>query len=456
MKNVLIPLLFLISLQSYGQLKPVFKQLRYDEDYTFLKADTAVGFYQKMKYTALSRDGNTYVSFGGDVRFQYYHVVNDEWGEQPDRNYGYVFSRYLGHADFHAGKYFRAFLQLQSGMANAKAATSPADENPLDLHQAFIDINLSGRSNSNFTIRLGRQELYYGSQRLISVREGPNTRHSFDGLKTTYTSQNQKTDFFFTHYVASKKGLFDDGFYKNTKLWGAYAVFNQVQLLQNVDLYYLGINKKTGIFDDGRGEELRHSGGTRIWGKTQDWRYDLEAVYQFGDFADKKIRAWTASAHIDYMLNHLKFKPELGLKTEVISGDARYGDGKMGTFNPLFPRGGYFGLAALIGPANLIDLHPSVNLTFSEKLSLDLDYDVFWRYSSNDGVYGPNAAMIYSGKGINSKFTGQQYSTVLGYESSPFLSFGAEFTWFKAGSFLQKAGPGKDILFACLTAEFKF
>jgi hypothetical protein len=64
--------------------------------------------------------------------------------------------------------------------------------------------------------------------------------------------------------------------------------------------------------------------------------------------------------------------------------------------------------------------------------------------------------MIYSGKGIGSKFTGQQYSAVFGYEASPFLNFGAEFTWFKTGPFLQKASPGRDLLFACLTAQLKF
>lgn len=224
MKNVLFLLLYSFSLPMYGQLKPSFRQLRYDEDYTFLKADTATGFYQKIKYTSLSKDSGTYLSFGGDVRFQYYHVVNDEWGRQPDKNYGYVFSRYLGHADFHAGKYFRAFLQLQSGMANGKAATSPADENPLDLHQAFFDLNLISQNHDHFTVRLGRQELYYGSQRLISVREGPNTRHSFDGIKTIFTTENQKTDFFYTHYVASKRDFLMINFIK-TQSFGASIPF---------------------------------------------------------------------------------------------------------------------------------------------------------------------------------------------------------------------------------------
>jgi hypothetical protein len=455
MKRFLLLLFLLGSLETYGQYAPI-KMLRYDENYAALKSDTTDNFYHELKFTPLSKSRNTYVSFGGDVRFQYYHVVNDEWGEQPDKNYAYVFSRYLGHADFHAGQHFRAFLELQSGMANAKASTSPADENPLDLHQAFFDLNLFPEKKNNLVIRIGRQELLYGSQRLISVREGPNNRHAFDGVKAMFSGVNYKTDFLYSHYVASKKGVFDDGYNKNVKLWGVYHVMNQVPFVQNADLYYFGFDKKSNAYDDGTGKELRHSVGTRIWGKSEHWRYDLEGIYQFGDFANKKISAWTASAHVDYVLNHLKFQPELGLKTELISGDRNFGDNKLNTLNPLFPRGGYFGLAALIGPANLVDLHPSVNFTFTEKLNLDLDYDVFWRYSSNDGVYGPNAALIYSGEGISDKFIGQQYSMAAEYETNPFLHFGCELTYFKTGDFLKKAGPGKNLLFLCLTAELKF
>ncbi|SDH40982.1 Alginate export [Dyadobacter soli] len=455
MKALLIVCFCLAPWWVAGQYAP-FKMLRYDEDYAFLKTDTSRNFYRKLKFTPLSKNGETYVSFGGDVRFQYYHVVNDEWGEQPDKNYGYVFSRYLGHADFHAGPHFRLFGELQSGMANAKASTSPADENPLDLHQAFFDVNLFRGKSRNVVFRVGRQELLYGSQRLISVREGPNNRHSFDGAKVMFSGKNVKTDLLYSHYVASKKGVFDDGYNKNVKLWGAYSVFNQVPGLQNVDLYYFGFDKKINSYDDGKGKEMRHSAGTRIWGKSQRWRYDLEAVYQFGDFAGKSVRAWTASAHVDYMLDHLVFEPELGLKTELISGDKRLGDNRMNTFNPLFPRGGYFGLAALVGPANLVDVHPSVTLNFTSKFNVDFDYDVFWRYSSQDGVYGPNAALIYPSSGIKDKFIGHQYAMVGEYVTSPFLHFGCELTYFVTGDFLRKAGPGKNLLFLCLTTEFKF
>ncbi len=403
----------------------------------------------------LSKDSSTYLNFGGDVRFQFFQVVNDEWGEQPDHNYGYVFSRFLGHADLHSGSYFRAFLELQSSMANAKPGTSAADENALDLHQAYVELNFPIQKDK-LTFRFGRQELSYGSQRLISVREGPNNRQAFDGAKAIFSASNYKADFFYTHYVAAQKGVFDDGFNKNTKLWGAYLVFNKIAVLQNIDLYYLGLRKKNAVYDEGKGNELRHSIGGRIWAKKEDWRYDAEGLYQFGDFEDKSIRAWTASVNIAYRFNGLNLKPEFGLKTELISGDARYGDEKLGTFNPLFPRGGYFGLAALIGPVNLFDVHPTVNLELADKLSLDLDYDLFWRYSRQDGVYGPNVGMIYSGKNITSKYIGQQYSAVFSYALNKSLNFASENTFFKAGDFLKQSGPGKDIFFACITVQYKF
>jgi hypothetical protein len=140
----------------------------------------------------------------------------------------------------------------------------------------------------------------------------------------------------------------------------------------------------------------------------------------------------------------------------LISGDRQYADNRLNTFNPLFPRGAYFGLAALIGPVNLFDVHPSVGLSLTKKITWNIDYDVFRRFSSHDGLYGPNAALIYSGKGISDKHIGEQLATDLVYTPNQFLYFRAEFTWFNSGSFLKQAGPGKDILFTGATVQVKF
>jgi hypothetical protein len=263
-------------------------------------------------------------------------------------------------------------------------------------------------------------------------------------------------DLFFTHSVAARKGLLNDGWNHTTKFWGAYVVKSKLPVLKNIDVYYLGLWKRASKFDDGMGKELRHSLGTRLWNTQGNWQYDFEALYQFGKFAGKDIAAWTASVSTSYRFNRVKLQPEVGLKTELISGDTHYEDTRLQTFNPLFPRGAYFGLAALIGPANLIDAHPSLSLNFSSKLNLNLDYDVFRRYNRNDGLYATNMSLIYSGKKTTEKDIGKQLAGSLVYTPNNFIYFRTEFTWFDAGKFLKEAGSGKDILFAGITTQLKF
>lgn len=459
MKQLLVSCLyFLIPVAGcLAQNIPAFKPLRYDENYSALKNDTSTNWYKQTKYSPLSERGDTYISFGGEIRYQYFWFKNEDWGDSPEDKDGYLLTRYLGHADFHAGKYFRTFVQLQSSLANGmEKEPSPVDENQLDLHQAFFDIRLPLQQEKQLIFRLGRQELSYGSQRLVAVRDGPNNRQSFDAAKLLFTAKNMKADVFFSHYVKAKQRVFDDGFNKNTKFWGAYLVRNQLPVLKNIDLYYLGLWKASAVFDNGAGEELRHSMGARIWNAVDGLRYDIEGLYQFGSLAEQRINAWTLSLNGGYKFNQVRGKPEIGLKTELISGNKSYGSNQLQTFNPLFPRGSYFGLAALIGPSNLFDMHPSISVDLSKKLFLDVDSDIFSRYSKNDGIYGPNVALIYSGKNSNQLHVGNQYSADLVYTPNNYLYFREEFTWFKAGAFLKDVGPGKDILMACITMQLKF
>ncbi len=337
-------------------------------------------------------------------------------GEAPEDKDGYLFTRYLAHVDFHAGKNFRTFVQLQSSMANGKK-TQPS--RLMKISWIFTRLFLIGcclpeRKKRSCCVLAGRNYLMdrkgwwlYG--------DGPNNRQSFDAAKLAYTGGSLKMDILFSHYVLAKQEIFDDGFNKNTRLWGAYIIKNKVPFLQNVDVYYFGLWKRNAKFDDGAGTELRHSIGSRIWNSKNNFRYDIEGVYQFGNLAGKEITAWTFSLNTGYKFSSAILKPEIGLKTELISGDALHGDTKLQTFNPLFPRGSYFGLAALIGPSNLFDIHPSIALDIIKKIVLSIDTDLFWRYSINDGIYGPNVALIYAAENNRQAYLGTQLSTDLVY-----------------------------------------
>ncbi|MBF4493031.1 alginate export family protein [Flavobacterium sp. MR2016-29] len=457
MKNKILLVILMLSFSGFAQRYPDFKSLRFDENYGFLKNDTVSnGWYKTVKFLPVSASKETYISFGGDIRFQYFYAKNENWGDGPQDNDGYVLGRYLFHADFHAGKFFRTFVQTQSSMADGRIDPNPVEQNPLEVHQAFADFNIINEDSKKLILRVGRQELTYGSQRLVAVREGPNNRQSFDGIKAIVSRQNFTTDFFYTHYVVAHDGIFDDASNKDRQLWGSYFVFNKIPAIKNIDVYYLGYERANAAFNDASGKENRQSVGTRIWGKTENWRYDGEAVYQFGTVGAKNISAWTASINAGYRFNAVKFRPEIGFKTEVISGDKTAGDTSLQTFNPLFPRGAYFGLASLIGPSNLIDFHPSLSFEVAKNVDWVIDYDMFWRYSSNDGIYAPNTTLIYPGDTTTEKKIGNQLESEIIWEPNQYLYFRLEATWFQAREYIQASGTGKNIFFTGITMQLHF
>ncbi len=432
-----------------------FKTLRYDEDHSPLRADSSGGLYNRIKHLPLGHT-RSYLSLGGEVRYQYFRYKNPGWGSEPRDPDGFALSRFLTHADLHVGGRVRVFTQLQSSMAAGMSAASPVDENPLDIHQLMMDIDLSAKKNKRLLFRIGRQELSYGSQRLISVREGPNSRQAFDAARLVYAQEYIRGDAFYSTYVNARKQIFDERFWNgSSRLWGSYIVIPPISRFPGLDLYYLGVRNE-GTFTDVAGREQRHSVGTRIWKNKNRVSCDLEAVYQFGRISASQIRAWTISLNAYYRLNASPLRSVFGIKSELVSGDRQHGDGLLNTFNPLYPRGAYFGLASLIGPYNLADLHPYVQLGLGRHITWSVDYDAFWRMSRNDGLYAVNGALIHNGLGIRSNAIGGQLGTDIGIEPNRFLDLKLEFTWFDTGRFLQQAGLGKPIYMAGFTAALKY
>ena len=457
MKTFLVISMLMLNSCICCAQKASFKSLGCNEQPGYFSNGKSRISYERLKSKPSNPSGPAYINVGAEIRYQYFYFKNEDWGEEAPDPDGFVLSRFLTHVDLHAGKQFRGFLQLQSSLANGQPKTpSPVDNNQLEIHQAFADILLPVSDQKLLTFRIGRQELSYGSQRLVAVREGPNNRQSFDGLKLNFTAPNRKFDLLYSQYVKAEPGIFDDRIHKGIRLWGSYNVFTNVPWVNNFDLYYLGLYKKTTAFNAGRGEETRHSIGTRVWKSSGPWQYDNEAIYQFGRFSGQRVSAWTMSMHLSYTFLEKKFTPQLGLKSEFVSGDRHAADGQLNTFNPLFPKGAYFGLAALIGPSNLVDTHPYIQLAFSEKLSFGVDYDLFWRMQREDGLYAVNGKLIYAAEAGTSKRIGQQLGTSIEYTPNKFLYFRQELTWFNSGEFLKQAGPGKDILMLGTTITLKF
>src|SRR2546425_1120728 len=459
--NRLVCAALMLSVSSYSQAAdaPPFKLIRYDESYAYLRDPSQRSDYlDVIKFIPLTTNGDWYLTLGGEIRERYEYYHNSLWGRGPQDGGGYLLERYMVHADAHFAEYVRVFAQFKSDLEDGRnGGPRPTDEDDFDLHQAFFDVRVPLSDTDALAFRIGRQELTYGSSRLVSVREEPNVRRTFDGAKVILKLADWQVDAFAVKPVRTKTGVLDDDPDPARDFWGVYAA-TPVSWLPggHIDLYYLGLDREDAGFDQGTAREQRHTLGTRIWGRKGGWDYNFEFVYQFGSFGGGDIQAWTAASDTGFTFQDGPLKPRLGMRADITSGDNNPNDSDLQTFNPLFPKGSYFGEPALIGPANHIDVHPQLDLALRRNLTLTLDWDCFWRESTRDGIYGPAVNLIQSGQTSDARYVGNQAEALLVWRIDRHFTFSADYAHFFAGDFLNQTTPGKDVDYFSTWLTYKF
>lgn len=436
-----------------------FKLIRYEEDWSSFR-DPALRKrpLDALKFIPLPLRDGAYLSIGGETRQRYEYFRNPTWGLDPQDGNGFWMQRYMLHADLHLGATFRIFAQLKSGIETGRVGgPRPPGEDRLDVHQAFIDTQLwSSAAGDRLTVMAGRQEVNLGSSRLVSIREGPNVRQSFDGARLFLDLSKWSIQTIAIRPAETNPGIFDDSPNHRQSLWGVYATGPARIGPGKLDLYYLGLDRKTHEYDQGTAREQRQSLGARIFDETGQWDFDYEAVWQFGAFGPARIRAWTLASNTGYTWRGLPLQPRLGLKADVASGDRNPDDRTLGTFNALYPKGAYFSQADLLGPYNLMDLHPSLAVKVTRTVTLSPDVDFFWRQSTRDGIYDTPGNLLVSGKSAGGRYIGAHANVAVQWQASPHLSFEANYLHFFPGRFLKDVGLDRPVNFVGVWATFKF
>jgi len=422
---------------------------RYDEDWRAWCASAQPQRVDRLKCLAV---GDATLTLGGDLRERVEVVRNPGFGLEQDSDYVFL-HRAMIHADLRVGDEVRAFVQLGAfGASGREAPGPPTDRNVLDFTQAFVDIS-APVGDGRATLRGGRQEVDFGSSRLISVREGPNVRRTFDGARGFWSHGPTRIDAFYLHPVAIKRGVFDDSTVDSEALWGVYATTPARGALK-ADLYYLGYRRERARFATGTADERRHSIGARLFGDSGRFDFDVEGVVQFGEFGDSDIFAWTIASDIGFTFTDLPLTPRLGLKADVASGDDSAADATLGTFNALYPKFPYFSEANLIAPANVIDLHPSVDLTLSPNLSVQLGWNGLWRQTVQDAIYIPPLTPIAGSSG-GDRFIGHQAIVGARWSVTDRVTISAQYVHFEPGKALNRLG-GSEVDFGMVSATARF
>ena len=435
--------------------------LREDEDWSFL-ADPALrhDFWDPLKYIRLRGGHNDwFLTISGEAREVWEQIGNDNWGQAPFMN-GYLNERYMLGLDIQYGKHVRTFVELKSGVNSYRiGGPRPIDEKKLDFQAGFLQVGTT--QGENFVqLRIGRQELEYGSGRLIDVREGPNVRLSFDGFMVKSKFNQWLVDGF-----AMRPDLDNPGFFNNAPnhavgFWGVYAT-RPTKWKTSLETYYLGLDRQRAAFQRGTAHEVRHSLGARfsrpIATENAGWDFDWEALWQFGTFGSANIEAWTLGTETGYRIPTVPLKPRFCVRADISSGD-NPNSKTLSTFNPLFPKGNYFGVLATTGPGplNFVAFHPGIETTLPHDVSVSFSWIAQWRENVNDGVYAVPGFLIRAANGSRARFVGNRPGTEIRWQKTRHLWFQGDYGIFYAGKFLKQTQPGRNLNYWALWAGYKF
>jgi hypothetical protein len=192
------------------------------------------------------------------------------------------------------GEDFRSVDYITGG--DMRAATG----DDVELYQAFIQVaELWG---TPLTLRVGRQELEFGSGWLVGADPGPDpfVGLSFDALRLTYSGESMTADAWWGKTAESMSDWGQD----DIDFYGLYLTCTAVESME-FDLYwmYLHDDMNVGqglgslatalgdIFGYGNFDSTdMHTVGLRWAGAINTWDWEAEMAYQFGE-ADS-IGAW--------------------------------------------------------------------------------------------------------------------------------------------------------------------
>jgi hypothetical protein len=319
------------------------------------------------------------LDIGGQMRYRYHSEIGMGSGSTPrfqDTQFDFLLSRLRLYSNWKASDVFRIYVEgIYADTTDDGGAYTPRaiDQNFGDFLNAFVDVKLT----DTCTARVGRQELLYGNQRLISPLDWANTRRTFDGARLLYKEGDWGVDSFYTFFVPVRPNELDEADYHQRfyGIYGNYAGFENF----TVEPYYIGYdNLNPGAIT---ADFSIHTVGMRLNGGMGDWLWEFEGGPQFGRQSGLGLDQQAQFATIGLGRKLVKHPggPVIWFYYDYASGPTG-GDSYNG-FNQLFPLAHkYFGFIDAVQRSNI----ESPNILFTMKPGPKWNLLMwYWHFMSN-------------------------------------------------------------------------
>ena len=423
--------------------RPSYRELRFEEDWSVLADPDALpsrDLFDPLKYVELGDD--VWVSFGGQLRARFEAWDDYEFGsdEAFDPDEAFALARVLAHVDLHLGERARLFVEVKAAGSTDQHVfgdTRPLDVDWLDLQNGFLE--LSGEA---LRFRLGRQELGFGRQRLVSPLDWANARRTFDGATLEWLRGDWHTTGFVTRAVRVRPDDWNDD-QPLEAFYGVHATRRATSETARLDLYAYGIEAEDG---DGRFFTL----GGRVADGIGDtaFDYDLELAGQLGSDA---FRAAMFASQLGYWLAEHSLSPRFFVGFDWASG------GDDGVFDQLFPLGhAYFGAIDAVGRQNLLAASAGVTFRPLAAVTAELALHQFWLDDPGSGLFAADGRQTRPGLDASRHEVGAELDLVGKWQIDPHTALFAGYAHFFPGGFIEETGSDGATDFGYVMLQYVF
>jgi hypothetical protein len=371
---------------------------------------------------------------------------------------------FLFREKFHLG-YKRDWLTVYGEARDSRTASDERkphpETDPLDLHQGYF--LLGNPKEFPLTLKLGRQELSYGDERLIGAFDWNNIGRVFDAAKVRYENRGFWIDAFASRVVLPDPDEFNEA-NDYDFLSGIYASSRALLPKNETQIYFLARNVSpespaaigTGLpaFMTGATARDIYTLGLRVKsspGEFGAWDYDAEIAGQLGNFksaAGRRLDHEAFAAHVagGYTWTNLFGKPRVGLEYNYATGDSDPTDGKHQTFDNLLPTNHkFYGYMDFVSWQNIHNARVTGSLKPLRNLVLTLDYHAFWLAAENDFFYQASGTPRNSGGyGINANagsYVGSEIDFIATYNILKGAALQAGYGHFFVGDYVKNSLP---------------
>ncbi|HLY63040.1 MAG TPA: alginate export family protein [Terriglobia bacterium] len=384
------------------------------------------------------------------------------YGFTPGKDDVYGLTRLRLGFEIIPNSWFHAFVQARDAEvigANPKNVSSSMKD-VFDLNQAYIEFRNGERGW--FSLKTGRQELYFGDEHLIGRSNWSNASRSFDATRLTLGTQNLGAVLdVFAASVVKNYPTSSDKVQPGHNFYGVNLALTKLAPKATIEPYvYLKTVPSVTGADKKSGNERLYTTGLR-WAGTVPGGFDYRARYSFqsGHYADNSIHAWAWHAIFGYTIPKSRFEPRFSIEYSYASGNKAIGGPVIGTFDLLYPTTHQWGrITDLFGEENIADLKPGFDFRPAKRMKVYFavsDLSLASRYDSLYDSTGAVSVKVPKG-GALSRDIGKEADVYGTYDVNRRLQIGTGFGHLIAGQFLKQASPGGNSSYPYVFLDYHF